>query len=309
MKLLVTGGAGSVGSYLVPRLLEGAHAVRVLDRVKGDLERYANLGLELIEGRMENQDYVGAAVEGVDAIIHLAWSFSGSPLETFDTDVRGYLLLLEAAAARQVKHIIHTSSAVVYGKPRTLPVDETHPCITEDSRSPLYALAKLSVEKVGLIYCRERGLPVTNIRFWWGFGEEIGGKQMRDFIRTAIRGEEVKVPAFAGGSFLHLDDLTRCLERTLLNEGTYGETFNVASFFVTWEQVGQMIEKVVGSGRVVSVPPEDWQGPGFLLDRWEVSCDKALSLIDFKPGRSREAGMELLKNAISHLAGKVRRDM
>jgi len=223
--------------------------------------------------------------------------------------LRGYLVLLEAAAAHKVKHVIHTSSAVVYGKPRTFPVDETHPCITEDSRSPLYALAKLTTEKLGLIYHREWGLPVTNIRFWWGFGDEIGGKQMRKFIRAAMRDEEVMVPALAGGSFLHLDDLTRCLEGTLLNERTYGEVFNLASFFATWEEVGRMIVEIVGSGRVIPIPPEEWSGPGFLLDRWELSCERALSLINFEPACSADAGKKLLQKAIARSADKVRLEM
>jgi len=308
MKILLTGGAGSVGRHLVPRLLDANHSLRVLDKVTGDLEKYAGRGLRLIQGRLENREDVDCAVDGVDAVIHLAWSFSADPVETFDVDVRGYLVLLEAAAAHGVKHVIHTSSAVVYGKPRTLPVDESHPCITEESRSPLYALAKFTVEKLGLIYQRERGLPVTNVRFWWGFGEEIGGKQMREFIRTATRGQAVTVPALAGGSFLHLDDLATCLERTLLNNRTYGETFNLASFFATWEEVARAIVDVVASGSVASVPPEEWRGAGFLLDRWEIACAKALSLIDFRPAYPKEARMDLLKRAISRLAKELSKD-
>jgi len=173
MKILITGGSGSLGSYTVPRLIEKGHEIKVLDKRIDIFKGMEGKGLELIEGRVEDRDKVNGAVKDTEVVLHLAWSFSGDPFETFAVDIGGLLNLLEASAENNVKQFIFVSSAVVYGSPAYTPIDEKHSCEVEDSRKPLYALTKYTAEKLCLVYQKERNLPVTNIRFWWGFGEEI----------------------------------------------------------------------------------------------------------------------------------------
>ncbi|HUU50698.1 MAG TPA: NAD(P)-dependent oxidoreductase, partial [Nitrospinota bacterium] len=241
MKILITGGSGSVGSYTVPRLMEKGHEIKVLDKSIDLFKGKEGKGLELIEGGVEERDKVRDAVKDTEVVVHLAWSFSEDPFETFEVDMMGLLNLLDASVKSKVKQFIFVSSAVVYGSPKYAPIDEKHSCDVEDSRKPLYALAKYAGEKLCLVYQKESNLPATNIRFWWGFGEEIGGKHLRNMIQTALDGKVIQVPEGAGGSFLHFDDFLLGLEKVLLNEKAWGETFNLSSFYITWEEVAKMI--------------------------------------------------------------------
>ena len=201
MKILITGGSGSVGSYTIPRLLEKGHTIRVLDKNPGTLR--AMKGVEFIEGGVEERDKVKDAVKDMDAVVHLAWSFSEDPFEIFGVDMMGLLNLLDISVKNKVKHFVFVSSAVVYGSPKRKPIDEEHPCDVEDSRKPLYALAKYTAEKLCLVYQKTHGLPVTNIRFWWGFGDEIGGKHLKNMIQSALDNEVIVRPDLQSFFILH----------------------------------------------------------------------------------------------------------
>ena len=206
MRILVTGGNGSVGRELVPVLLASGHRVVVLDKALDALEAMDHPALELVRGGVEDAAAVEVAARGGEAIIHLAWSFSEDPQVLLEQDLRGHLLLLAAARAQKVRHFIYTSTAVVYGKPARAPIDEEHPLRVLEARKPAYGIAKEFAEKLTLLAARAEGLPATILRFWWAFGEEIGGKHLREMLRTAAAGKPIVVPAGCGGSFLSMQD-------------------------------------------------------------------------------------------------------
>lgn len=297
MKILITGGSGSVGSYTIPRLLEKGNTIRVLDKNLDALKELK--GVELIKGGVEERDKANEAVKDIDVVVHLAWSFSEDPFETFEVDLMGLLNLLDASVKNKVRQLIFISSAVVYGSVKRTPIDEEHPCDVEDSRKPLYALAKFTAEKLCLVYQKTHNLPVTNIRFWWGFGEEIGGKHLRNMIQSAMDGEVIQVPEGAGGSFLHFDDFITGLERVLLEEKAFGQTFNLSSFYITWEDVAKMVVDIAGSGSVETVPQSQWKGSSFIADEWELPYKKMADVLGFKTKYSDDEARRLLKEAIA----------
>jgi len=305
MKILITGGSGSLGSYTVPRLLKKGHEIKVFDKRIDIFKGMEGKGLELIEGGVEDRAKVNEAVKETEVVLHLAWSFSGDPFETFGVDIGGLLNLLDASVENNVKQFIFVSSAVVYGSPGYTPVDETHSCEVEDSRKPLYALTKYTAEKLCLVYQKERNLPVTNVRFWWGFGDEIGGKHLRSMIQEALDGGIIQIPKGAGGSFLHFDDFVLGVETILLNEKAMGETFNLSSFYITWEDVAKMIVDVTGSGRVEAVPQSDWKGSSFIADEWDLTYKKLGDLLGFSPVYPDDEARKLLKEAIKDCTGKM----
>src|SRR4030066_1117867 len=200
MKFLITGGAGSVGQALTRSLLEKGCSVRVLDKKTEQLQSLKRRNLELIKGGIEDPSAVSGAVKGIDVMVHLAWSFSDDPMELLASDLKGHILLLDAAAAEKISHFFYTSTAVVYGKPIKSPITEEDPCLVEDARKPFYGIAKLTAEKLLLAYFRTKGLPVTIFRFWWSYGEEIGGRDLPGLIRVAQTGQPLQTPAGAGGS-------------------------------------------------------------------------------------------------------------
>jgi len=217
MRILVTGGAGFVGSSVVSDLLARGIRVRVIDKARVALPELTNSALEVIEGDIENRETVQKAMEGVDVVYHLADTFSSKSEEVLDIDVKGNINLLESAAACGIKHFLFASTHRVYGRPRYLPIDEEHPLNPEESGRALYAIFKLTNEKLCLWYWREHGLPISIFRFWWSFGHDIGGRALRTLIDTALKGQPIRVPLEAGGNFLHNEDAARAFSLATLN--------------------------------------------------------------------------------------------
>ncbi len=300
MRILVTGGNGSVGRELVPALLARGHQVVVLDKELGALQTVGHPALELIRGAVEDAAAVERGAHGAGAIIHLAWSFSEDPQVLLEQDLRGHLLLLAAARARRVRHFVYTSTAVVYGKPVRVPIDEDHPLRVLEARKPAYGVAKEFAEKLTLLAARAEGLPATILRFWWAFGEEIGGRHLREMLRTAAAGQPVVVPAGCGGSFLSMDDFNLAVELILGDPRSLGGTFNLASAYVTWEEVARMAVGVTGSAsKIEVVSPAGWTGAPFLADRWELDDRRIREALGFKPTRDPAGVREALRRAIA----------
>ena len=300
VKILVTGGAGSVGREWTGSLLEKGYQVRVLDKDVEPLRSVVDHGLTLIEAGVEDREAVRSAMEGVDAVIHLAWSFSGDPLEVLEKDLRGHIYLLEEMASHKVRHLIYTSTAVVYGKPRYSPIDEDHPLIVEEARKPLYGIAKAAAEKLCLMYGKEKGVPATVVRFWWAYGKDIAGRHLREMLKTASRGEPLEVPDDSGGSFVHMADLNQALDLCLFNAKAHGKTFNFSTVYVTWEEVAEMVRDVTGSSSEIRcIPKDQWTGSAFLADTWELADTLARELLGYKPMGASEA-KTALKTAISN---------
>ena len=296
----MTGGAGSVGRALTLFFLEKGHTVRVLDKKADQLQSLEHRNLELIKGEIEDPSAVSGAVKGIDVIVHLAWSFSDDPMELLTGDLKGHLLLLDAAAAEKTSHFFYTSTAVVYGKPVKSPVTEEDPSLVEDARKPFYGIAKLAAEKLLLAYSRSKGLLVTIFRFWWSYGEEIGGRHLRDLIKLAQVGEPLMVPKDAGGSFLHFDDLTNAIVLALKKPKTFGEIFNLSTLFLSWEEVARIIIEVTDSSSPLEViPAKEWKGAPFLADAWELSTGKAERVFGYRPTLSPSEAREKLKEAIA----------
>lgn len=308
MKFLITGGAGSVGQALTSSLLEKGHQVRVLDKRADLLQSLEDKNLELIKGKIEDFSVVKEAVKGIDVIVHLAWSFSDDPIELLVSDLKGHILLLDAAVAEKISHFFYTSTAVVYGKPIKSPITEEDPCLVEEARKPFYGIAKLMAEKFSLAYSRTMGLPVTIFRFWWSYAEEIGGRHLRDLIKLAQAGEPLMVPEGAGGSFLHMDDLTNALLMALQKPKTFREIFNLSTLFLSWEKVARIIIDVTNSSSPLEVIPTGaWKGPAFLADIWELSTGKAERLFTYRSTLSHLSAQQRLKEAIARCYRNITR--
>jgi UDP-glucose 4-epimerase len=299
MRILVTGGNGSVGRGIVPALLARGHHVVALDKEVGTLQAQPHPALTLVRGAIEDRAAVGQAACGAEAIIHLAWSFSDDPQVLLEQDLRGHLLLLDVAKVQGVRHFIYTSTAVVYGKPVRVPIDEEHPLRVLEARKPAYGMAKEFAEKLSLLAVRRGGPPATIVRFWWAFGEEIGGRHLREMLRTAAEGKVLPVPADCGGSFLTMEDFIQAVELALANPASFGRVFNLASAYVTWEEVARMAVTITGSSAGVEViPAANWTGAAFLADRWELDDLSVRERLGFKPIWDPSGVREALGRAI-----------
>lgn len=175
--ILVTGGAGFIGSNLVDRLLSDGHRVRVLDDLStGKLSNLENAKakagrFEFIHGSICDDQIVAYAVTGVQCVIHLAAQVSVQkslidPVGSSSINVQGFLKVLEAVRINNVSRFIYASSAAVYGHSTDLPLSET------SSVSPVspYGLEKLIDEKYANLYADAYGLSCLGFRFFNVYG-------------------------------------------------------------------------------------------------------------------------------------------
>jgi nucleoside-diphosphate-sugar epimerase len=232
---LVTGGSGILGSRLVRRLLSDGHKVRVLDTRYGELGdvkkrrnlEFVGVGDSDLHGGTVNRGIADEATRDVNVVYHLAINWDGSswrhrvPLpDLFDVNVRGTFNLLEAALSHTVGHFLFSSSAAVYGKTqRTISrgrapakgvVEEESACkpyVWEGDPGPAYAILKLAMENLCLMYHYRYGLPVTAFRIEYIFVDQ---EQLDD------------------GANIHVDDVVQAFRLATLKRKAYGEVFNIA---------------------------------------------------------------------------------
>jgi nucleoside-diphosphate-sugar epimerase len=258
---------------------------------------------DAIRGDLSDPALVSAAVEGMDAIINLAWSFADDPQVIFGEDIRGHVNLLEAACTHNVSHFIYTSTATVYGKAVHHPVTEAHPCLITEARKPLYALGKYTAEELCHYYFKTRGLPTTIFRFWWAFGATIGGSNLRDLIRKAAKNQPLEMVQGAGGAFLTMADLGRAILLAASKPAAAGRIYNVGSLFLSWKEIGDIIIGLTGSSSVIKpISSEQWRGAAFLNEVWDLDWSKAREEIGYEPAGSAEtmkaSFIEALKSCV-----------
>lgn len=307
MKFLITGGAGSVGLEITLSLLAKGHYVKVLDKDISSIEHLQYDNLEKIESRIEDPAVLRSSIQDVDIVVHLAWSFSNDPFVLMEEDIKSHLMILEESVAAKVSHFFYTSTAVVYGKPVSVPVTEESPCLVEEARKPFYGIVKLTAEKFCLAYWKMKGLPVTIFRFWWAFGRVIGGRHLRDMIKTATLNNPIFIPENSGGSFLHTEDLVNAILKATCRKETFGEIFNLSTVYLEWKDVAHIIKEVTGSSSSVSIIPSNaWKGPEFFKDIWDLGTEKAVRLFNYSSLFSPSEAVKALKEAISACYRKMK---
>ena len=173
MRVLVTGGAGFIGSHTVEALLEAGAEVVVLDDFSAG--KHANLPqhprLRVMEGDIRDRSMVEQALDGVTHVLHLAAQVSvrssiEAPSASASHNVVGFLAVLDALRRRGIPRLVYASSAAVYGAPRTLPLDEDSPCAPE---SP-YGLEKLINDQYAALFSALYGLSALGMRYFNVYG-------------------------------------------------------------------------------------------------------------------------------------------
>lgn len=220
MKLLVTGGAGFIGSHLVRGLLTRGDSVRVLDDFSsGKRENLADVqrDIEVIEGDVRDADRVRAACEGVEGVFHEAAIGSvplsiEDPRKTHEVNLSGTLHLLIAARELGIRRFVFASSSSVYG-------DRPEPVKTEDlplaPRSP-YAVSKLAAEAYSLVFCHVYGLQAVALRYFNVYGPRQDPSSMYAAVvpRFATSLLQGKAPTIFGDGgqtrdFTYVEDVVR----------------------------------------------------------------------------------------------------
>jgi len=239
-RVLVTGGAGFIGSHLVPRLLAAGSEVVVLDDLStGTRERVAD-GARLAVGDVRDPAACESAIAGCDAVVHLAAAVSvRRSVEDFvpdaETNVLGTLSVLRAAKRAKARRFVYASSMAVYAdSARPEPIPESHPT---RPASP-YGVSKLAGEQYALMVGTEAGVSTVALRFFNAYGPRqtftpyVGVVTI--FVNQCLRGE---APVIYGDGeqrrdFVHVGDLVAGVQLALESD-VAGEVFNLGTGHAT----------------------------------------------------------------------------
>lgn len=235
MRIIVTGGAGFIGSHISKVLLEAGHTVKVLDNLSTGFKENIDPRAEFLEIDLGNQEELTKALSGYEAVIHLANSIIvpesiAKPVEYAENNVVNSVKLLEAMRAAGVKKIIFSSSATVYGDSSDLPLKEDAPLGVQTNQ---YGASKVAMEAFIGVYHKLYNFDTIILRYFNPFGPNEKHSPethaIPNFIKAVLKKEEV--PLYWGGEqirdFIYVEDLAEAHAAVLGLNGL--QIFNVGT--------------------------------------------------------------------------------
>ncbi|MBU2035361.1 MAG: GDP-mannose 4,6-dehydratase [Candidatus Omnitrophica bacterium] len=301
MRVLITGGAGFIGSHLAEELINSGHQVMILDNLStGRLENIKplekNPNFELVIDTILNENLMDKLVEKSDIIFHLAAAVGvelivKKPLESLTTNIKGSEIVLEMAY-RYHKKVLITSTSEIYGKNVNGPLKE------DDDRilgSPLktrwsYSTAKAVDEMLAYVYWKQRDVPSVIVRLFNTVGpRQTGtyGMVVPRFVEQAMINEPLTVYGTGKQSrcFIHVKDVVKTLVKLIGEPKAVGEVFNIGSQEeISIEQLAKEIIRVTKSrSRITYTSYEKAYEDGFEdMQRRVPDTSKINKLIGFK---------------------------
>lgn len=235
LNILVTGGAGFIGSHIVESLVAGGANVTIYDNfTSGSMKNLHDLSdrIKIIKGDILDFNKLSAACSDMDIISHQAAQLEitkciNDPIEDLKINTEGSLNVFEAAVKNNVKKVVYASSACIYGQAQYIPEDESHP---HDPNWP-YGVSKLAVEKYASIYNNYHGLNTCGLRYSIIYGpREWYGRVLTVFLKRAL---EHKSPVVWGGDqirdFCYVKDLVELHNKLLDDDRIKNDIFNVST--------------------------------------------------------------------------------
>jgi nucleoside-diphosphate-sugar epimerase len=300
--ILLTGGAGFLGSHLCERLID-ANRITVYDNGARDALRYTALrehpNLTYVAADILDPEALARAAQGAEIFVHLAAiagvsNYYERPVDTMQTNILGTSTLLQVARQVQPERIIHFSSSEVYGPEASgaRESDETTQGDVKVSRWT-YSVSKLAGEHLGFAYHRQYGLPVVAVRPFNIYGpRQVGEGAIQIFTPLALRGEPITI--YNGGSqtraWCYVDDFVDGIVACLSHPDAVGEVFNLGNPIetVTVLALAQRIIEICGSKSELVF--QAWEPAGDV--RFRVpNIEKAESVLGFRPRVSLDAGL------------------
>jgi UDP-glucose 4-epimerase len=305
MKILVTGGAGFIGSHLVDRLLIDGHQVVVVDILstgrKNNLKQHdLNPNFRFSESSILNVSLLESEMQDIDYVFHLAaavgvFTIVNNPLESLLTNIRGTENVLEMASKFQVP-VFLTSSSEVYGKNVSDSLYENSDRILGSPTTLRwsYSEAKAIDESLAFAYFIERQLPVRIVRFFNTVGpRQLGtyGMVVPRFIKAALNNEQILI--YGSGKqtrcFAHVLDVVDAVIAVAFAKNTLGKVLNVGNNFeISMNELAEtIIERTNSSSKIVHVPYEEAYGEGFEdMERRVPNLDLIGNLVGWAPKRN-----------------------
>lgn len=320
MKILITGGAGFVGSHLADKLIGQGHEITVIDDLSTG--RYSNVAhledterFRLIIDTVLNEKLMEELIRETDHVYHMASAVGVKlimerPVRTIETIFRGTDVVL-AFCSRYRKRVLIPSTSEVYGKGASVPFKEDDDLLTgaTDKHRWAYACAKTLDEFLALAHFKETRLPVVVVRLFNTVGPRQTGQYgmvVPRFVHSAIRNEPIIVHGDGTQSrcFGHVYDVVEGLTSLLDNPECFGKVINLGNDQETsiLELAQKAIDLTGSSSDIQFIPYEEAYGDGFEDMRRRVpSLEKAKTLIGYRPTRQ-------LDDIINDVAKEYRQD-
>jgi UDP-glucose 4-epimerase len=307
-RILITGGAGLIGSHLADQLLAAGHEITIFDNYSTG--RAANIGhfegrVRIVKGDILDKGAVDAAIEGNEYVFHMAAAVGvanvvGNPLNVILTNVYGTENVL-AACHRHKCGVVIGSTSEIYGKSPHIPFSEDDDRVLGSTRVNrwAYSTSKALDEHLAIAYGRE-GLRVTILRYFNVYGprmhERGDGQVVARFAALALRGEPLTVHGDGKQTrcFTFVEDAARCSILAATSDTPAGEVFNVGSEHeLPINELATVIrDRLESKSEIVHVSYEEVYGKDFEDTRRRVpNVQKARDVLGFNASFDLDAGL------------------
>ena len=316
MRVLITGGAGFVGSHLAESLLERGDEVFILDNLStGSIDNVVHLKnnprFHYTIDTVTNEPVLAELIDRCDIVVHLAAAVGvklivEQPVHTIETNVHGTEVVLKVASKKK-KLVLIASTSEVYGKSAKVPFSEQDDLVLGPTSKHrwAYACSKMIDEFLALAYWKERKLPVIVVRLFNTVGPRQTGQYgmvVPSFVRQALAGEPITV--YGDGkqtrSFTDVRDVVTGLTRLMHEPRAVGEVFNIGnSEEVSIYGLAERIKAIAASSsRIVLIPYDEAYDAGFEdMPRRVPDLRKIEALVGYRPTLSLD---QILARVLTH---------
>ena len=279
MRVLVTGGAGFIGSHLADALIARGDQVVALDNFSTGSTaniKHITKNFEIIDGDIRNSELINDAIKDVDLVFHMAAALGvntilESPLESISTNIAGSEVVLNAAANHK-KRILIASTSEIYGKNPKQPLKETDDRVVGSPQKIRwsYSDAKAIEEAMAFSLNQEKGLKVTTARLFNTVGPRQSahyGMVVPRFVRSALKNEPISIYGDGTQSrvFCHVSDAIEALLALVGTDKTVNEVYNVGGTgeISIRELADAVIKETKSKSSIEYIPYEKAYAPGF----------------------------------------------
>ena len=297
-RVLVTGGAGFIGSEVVSQLLTNGYFVTILDNFSSGKKQYlpkSNKKLKIIRGDIRDKKSVKKAVADQEAVIHLAAlpfipdSFY-YPGDFFDVNTNGSVnMLWNSIKSRSVEKFVQISTSEVYGSAQTVPMDENHPTTPHST----YAVSKLAGDRATFTLHKENGFPAVIIRPFNSYGPRFTEPYIIPEIMNQILNGSKQITlgnVKASRDFTYVQDTASAIIKSIIEKKANGEIINVGSG--TEISILGLAKKILKiAKKKTKIKYDESRERPYDVDRLNCNNKKAKKILKWSPKISMDEGL------------------